>query len=66
MGTDYRSHLGEPARKSAVGPSLHQQVPHGGRLRRAGDDRQTKGIGGELAEQMVVGAAAAAFPMAGR
>ncbi len=41
-----------------MGASLHEQAPHGGRLRRASDDRQAQGVGGELAEQVVVNAAA--------
>ena len=42
----------------AVGAGLDEQVAQRGRLDRAGDDRHAGGVGGELAEQRVLRAAA--------
>src|SRR5204862_1654853 len=45
-------------RRSAVGAGLDTDVAQGGGLHRAGDYGQAAGVGGELAQRFVAGAAA--------
>ena len=57
-GGDARPDGLERGRHGAVGAGLDEHVAEGGGLDRPGDDRQPGGVGGELAEQLVLRAAA--------